>query len=145
VLRLRLRVWRRRLLANRRLSALLSYWRGRLTRRGLSLLAGRRHLGHQRLNLLTGRRRLGHRGLSLLAGRRRLGRRGLSLLAGRGEILWTGGRDGLGLRGLARRLPRSVFGLGRALVKGRSRTWAYGRGDRMNLLRVYRLDLHASG
>jgi len=145
VLRLRLRVWRRRLLANRRLSALLFYWRRRLGCRRLNLLAGRRRLGCRRLNLLAGRKRLGNRGLSLLAAPGRRGHRRLNLLTSRREVLWTGGWDGLRLRGLARRLPRSVLGLGRALGEGRCRTGADGRGDRMNLLCVYRLHLHAPG
>ena len=55
------------------------------------------------------------------------------------------GRDDLGHRSLVRQLSLTVLGLGRALRKGRRRTGANGRGDRMNLLRVYRLDLSAYG
>jgi len=127
----------------RRLNLLMG--RNRLGCRRLNLLMGRNCLGCRRLNLLAGRRRLGNRRLSLLAAPGRKGHRRLDLLASRREVLRTGGRDGLCLRGLARRLPRSVLGLGRALGEGRCRTGAYGRGDRMNLLCVYRLHLHAPG
>ena len=86
MLRLRLRGWRRSLLANRRLSPLLFYWRRRLAHRGLSLLARRGGLDHRRLNLLAGRRRLARRGLNLLAGRGGLDHRRLNLLAGRRRL-----------------------------------------------------------
>ena len=90
-------------------------------------------MAHRRLNLLTHRRR------------GRLAHRRWSLRGGRGRTLRTGGRDGLGKRFLVGRLPRTVLGLGRALGKGRCRAGAHGRGDRTNLTRVDRLDLHASG
>jgi hypothetical protein len=157
VLRLRLRAWRRSLRANRRRSAFFSYDRGRLVHGGLNLLMDRRSRAHRGLNLLMGRRSLVdrwlnllmhrrslvHRGLDLLADRRRLAHRGLDLLADRRNILRTGGRDGLGRWVLGP--PRTSLGLGWALGKGRRRAGAHGRGDRMNLFRVNRLDLYASG
>jgi len=93
---------------------------------------------------LTDRRSLARRRLSL-TDRRRLAHRRLSLPTSRRKILRPGGRDRLGRWVLVRRLPRTSLGLGWALGKGRRRTGAHGRGDRMNLLRVDRLDLHASG
>ena len=132
----------RRSLADRGLSLLVG--RQSLTDRGLSLLMGRRHLADRGLSLLMDRRSLANRGLSLLMGRRRLADQGLSLLTGRWKILRTGDGDGLGTQVLVRRLPRTSLGLGWALGKGGRRTGAHGRRDRMNLLRVDRLDLHAS-
>jgi hypothetical protein len=49
------------------------------------------------------------------------------------------------MRDLARRRLRSCLGLGLALGKGRRRTGAHRRSDRMNLLGVDRLNLHACG
>ena len=111
--------------------------------RGLSLLAGWRSLAHRWLSLLMGRRSLADRWLSLLMGRRSLADRRLSLPTSRRKLLRTGGRDGLSRWGLG--LPRTSLGLGWALGKGRRRAGAHGRGDRMNLFYVNRLDLYASG
>jgi len=106
----------------------------------LNLLPDRRSLACRGLNLLTDRGlSLACRGLNLLTDRR------LSLPTSRRKILRPGGRNGLGRWVLVRRLPRTSLGLGWALGKGRRRTGAHGRGDRMNLFRVDRLDLHASG
>src|ERR1035441_7192154 len=78
-------------------------------------------------------------------GRWYLAHRRLSLLAYRRKALRTGGRDGLGLQVLVRRLPRTALRLGRPLGKGRRRAGAHVRRDRMNPCRVDRLDLHAPG
>ena len=94
------------------------------------------------MNLLTDRRLLTYRGLNLLTNRRGRGRRWLNLLANRRNILLPGGRDGLGRCVLE--LPWTSLGLGWALGKGRRRAGAHGRRDRMNLLRVDRLDLDVS-
>jgi hypothetical protein len=48
----------------------------------------------------------------------------------------------LGLLALGR---QSIWGLGLTLHKGRRRAGPDRRGDRMNLFRVNRLDLHACG
>jgi hypothetical protein len=112
---------------------------------GLNLLTDRWLLTHWRLNLLTDRWLLAHWGLNLLTNRRLLAHRRLNLLTDRRNILRSASQDGLGMKVLAGQLFWTSLGLDRALGKGRSRTGAHGRRDRMNLLRVDRLNLDASG
>lgn len=138
MLRLRLRARGRSLFVNRRLGAFFLSGRWCLTHRGLRLLPSRRWcLAHRRLSLLPYRRR------------RRLAYRRLSLFPHRRNVLRSGGRNGLGTRGLGGHLPRSGLGLRRALGWPLGKAWrgtgVHSRCHRMNLLGIDRLDLHARG